>query len=196
MSTTLAGTSTLTANPANEGLDWGYIRPALKSIIASISGGLAAYWEDQPGEYIDPVMRASIHLKIGSIRSEGFDQIDQEFDVTKPLGEEYGDKVNTVTLFTLHVKCISYEQTDNNTAWTYLASIKNRLSRRPVKSAFRDVNCALIKTEELTDISGPIDGRQASIATFDLRLRASHSEHDPLRNGYIASIGLTGPSSP
>ncbi len=168
------------------------IRPALLALIQNIAeSGTDAYWRDQINRYAPQGTKTVFKLSLGPTGRKGLDDaIVNEYDASKPLGQEMTENVAGYRLFTLKVLCECLLQGDDSTAWGHLELIATRIQWSTSKAQLNAVNVGFVRISDLQDLSRMIDGRQASIASIDIRLSTRTNERNPQGNGYIDTVNI------
>ena len=166
--------------------DWSTIETTLEAWVLSITG-LPTYWRGRPraSEFSNTGYAL---LSISARRTLGVDQVDREYDVTQPAGEEIRTYQSGQRVFTFAVQIRTQRQTVDVDAKHYTSLIHDSL-RMPTKTvaalAVADIAVATVLAD--TDIDQGLDGRDLSIAQIDIRMNAkSITEDTPV--GYIETI--------
>lgn len=173
------------------------IRPALLALVNKLmgtQGDCLAIWKDQPTPYTPPGTKTLFKLSLGPLSAKAADdEVKTSYDGTQPLGHEMAETVTGYRTFTLKVLCECADQTDSATAQNYLETLRTRLRWTTSRAALNAVNVAVVRTEDIQDLSRTVDNRAASIANLDIRLATRTNETNPERNGYIDTVaGPTG----
>jgi len=168
------------------------IRPGILTLVNRImgtQGDCVAIWKDQPNPYTPPGTKTLFKLSLGPLSSKGADdEARWSYDPNQPAGQEMQESITGYRLFTLKVLCECADQTDGATAFNYLETLRTRLRWTSSRSALNAVNVALVRCEDIQDLSKTVDNRAASIANLDIRLATRTNEADPNRTGYIATV--------
>lgn len=172
-------------------------RPAILALVNKVmgtQGDCLAIWKDQPNPYTPPATKTLFKLALGPLSVKGADdEARWSYDSTQPLGEEMQESITGYRLFTLKVLCECSDQTDGATAFNYLETLRTRLRWSSSRADLNAVNVAIVRCEDIQDLSRTVDNRAASIANLDIRMSTRTNEADPNRTGYIATVeGPTG----
>jgi hypothetical protein len=173
-------------------MNWGTIRPGLKALITSLSGGLEAFWVDEPRGFTDPSTQAILTLTIKSVTTIGWDEMSQLQDLTKPTGHELQDEWRGNRRFTLSIKAESEIQTDTGSAYQYLENVRDRLNFRGSCETLRGLDCVVVNLIPTEDLTAALDDRNRSIAVLDVIMNARVLFLDPAEYGYIETAPVTG----
>jgi hypothetical protein len=172
-------------------MDFSTIRPAIKALISSLSG-LNAEWEESQRPFLDPATMAIVLLKARPVASKGTrDSVVEEFDATRPQGEEFQEVTLGSRTLVVSVKVESWDQRDAFVAHGYAERVRNRLSWASSRAALREVNVSLAKCQTIQDLDRTEDNRRISVAVLDLLLNVHVREVDTAnRYGYIQTVEL------
>lgn len=177
-------------------MDLPSIRPAVKSLVAALTG-LVALWENEPRTATPPTApQALALLTLRPTGSLGWDESRASYDANQPQGEEFEDTLCGVRRATLTVKVESLSETDTETPAVFLERLRDRLARRSSREALNAVGCAYVGDAGVIDLTTPKHGRYYPTAALDILLAVRVSEADPARYGYIDSVDISGPVDP
>ena len=172
-------------------MNWTDIRPALKTLIESLSG-LVTVWEDEPRPFTPPDAQAICLLQTIGIGGQGRDECRTIQDLTQPKGQEMSDEWRGNRRFRLTVKVESLIQTDAGFAYEYLERVRDKLPRESTRRSLHAVNCAVEQIEQTQDLTGALDDRNRSIAALDIMMAARNVVLDDERYPYIESADIIG----
>lgn len=171
------------------------IRPTILALVNSLmspQGDCLAIWRDQPTPYTPPGTKTLFKLSLGPLSAKAADdELRTDYDGTKPLGQEMGETVTGYRTFTLKVLCECSDQSDSATAQNYLETLRTRLRWSTSRATLNAVNVAMVRTEDIQDLSRTVDNRVMSSANLDIRLATRTNETNPQRGGYISAIDIT-----
>lgn len=168
-------------------MNWGAVRPVLKSLIADLSG-LVTNWEDEPRGFGDTFATLTITSCVGV----GWDECRTQQDLTQPTGLELQDVWIGNRNMTLTVKVESLIQTDTGNAYQYLELVRDKLWFRGSAARCRAVNVAIVDQGQTVDLPMPRDDRMRSIASLDIMLSVRNLIIDPERYPFIGTWNASG----
>lgn len=165
------------------------IQPALKALIANLTG-LDAYFDDEPRDaLVNPDNGAIALLTLGTPVSIGWDERAQVLVQDPDPGGDIKDEWRGNRKVTLTIKIESYDQTPGRTALWYLEQVRNRLPFQSTRAALEAVRLALVSSGNSVNLPTARDDRQVSIAAMDLVLANRTITLDPVAYPYLEKLG-------
>jgi hypothetical protein len=161
---------------------------AMERMFAELSE-LPAFWRDQPRDFVGPDQDGFVTLFVAEDVVVGVPETRIETPSGAAAGAEIEPTIAELHRLTLQVQVETYDNQARSRGRFFASRIRTRLRRESAQLAMAKVATSLIDVSPIISAAVPIDNRQTSASTMNVRLHTATVERDKAF-GYIDIIRL------
>lgn len=157
-----------------------------------------AEWKERRAEFIHPLQRHALYLKITSISSKGWDdQAHEEVDTGLVQGKpatgitDVFETLSGIRRITLQVQSWCLEETDELSSINIIERLRTFVDYNSTRQRLLAANIDFTNMGPSRDMTATVKGKRYSITAADFVFSACVIETDTIPTGYIERIILT-----